>query len=85
MLATDIWHSTSAILGGVLLQCGAVLISVVMLRSSVFSKTTAWLGIVMHGLDLAHILCGLILARRRLCSAFNRRTALSGLVYFGRP
>lgn len=61
LLAADIWHSTSAILGGVLLQCGAVLISVVMLRSSVFSKTTAWLGIVMHGLDLAHIVGGLLL------------------------
>lgn len=61
LMAADIWHSTSAILGGVLLQSGAVLISVAMLRSNVFSKTTAWLGIVMHGLDLAHILGGLIL------------------------
>jgi hypothetical protein len=59
IMAADIWHSTSAILGGVLLQCGAVLISVVMLRGGVFSKTTAWLGIVMHGLDLAHIVGGL--------------------------
>jgi len=58
IMAADIWHSTAAILGGVLLQCGAVLISVVMLRGGVFSKTTAWLGIVMHGLDGAHILCG---------------------------
>jgi len=61
LLAADIWHSTSAIIGGVLLQCGAVLISIVMLRSNVFSKTTAWLGIVMHGLDLAHIVGGLFL------------------------
>ena len=61
LLASDIWHSTSAILGGVLLQCGAVLISVVMLRGSVFSKTTAWLGIVIHGLDLAHIVGWLLL------------------------
>jgi len=61
LLAADIWHSTSAIVGGVLLQCGAVLISVVMLRSNVFSRTTAWLGIVMNGLDLAHIACGLFL------------------------
>ena len=61
LLAADIWHSTSAILGGVLLQCGALLISVVMLRGNVFSKTTAWLGIVMHGLDLAHIVGGLLL------------------------
>ncbi len=59
IMAADIWHSTGAILGGVLLQCGAVLISVVMLRGSVFSKTIAWLGIIMHGLDLVHIVGGL--------------------------
>jgi hypothetical protein len=61
IMAADIWHSTGAILGGVLLQCGAVLISVVMLRGGVFGKATAWLGIVMHGLDLAHIVVGLFL------------------------
>lgn len=61
IMAADIWHSTGAILGGVLLQCGAVLISVAMLRGGVFSKATAWLGIVMHGLDLAHIVGGLFL------------------------
>lgn len=59
IMAADIWHSTGAILGGVLLQCGAVLISIVMLRGNIFSKTTAWIGIVMHGLDLAHIIGGL--------------------------
>ena len=58
IMASDIWHSTSAILGGVLVQAGAVLISLVMLRGSVFSKTTAWLGIVMHTIDLAHIIGG---------------------------
>jgi hypothetical protein len=61
IMAADLWHSTGAILGGMLLQCGAVLISVVMLRGNVFSKTTAWLGIIMHGLDLAHIVGGLYL------------------------
>ena len=60
-MAADIWHSTGAILGGVLLQCGAVLISVAMLRGAIFNKATALLGIVMHGLDLAHILGGLFL------------------------
>lgn len=59
LMAADIWHGTGAILGGVLLQCGAVLISAVMLRGGVFSKTTAWLGIAMHSLDLAHIVFGL--------------------------
>jgi len=59
IMATDIWHGTGAILGGALLQSGAVLICIVMLRSGVFGKATAWLGIVMHGLDLAHIILGL--------------------------
>jgi len=61
IMAADIWHSTAAILGGVLLQCGAVLICVVMLRGSVFGKVTAWLGIVMHALDGAHIVGGQIM------------------------
>jgi hypothetical protein len=61
ILATDIWHGTGAIMGGVLVQSSAVLISVVMLRSSVFSRTTAYLGILMHGLDLARIVFGLFL------------------------
>jgi hypothetical protein len=61
VMAADIWHNTGAILGGILTQCGAVLISIAMLRGGVFSKATAWLGIVMHGLDLAHIVGGLFL------------------------
>jgi hypothetical protein len=61
LMANDIWHSTGAILGGILMQCGAVLISMVMLRGGVFSKATGWLGIVMHGLDLAHIVGGQML------------------------
>jgi hypothetical protein len=46
-------------LGGILVQSAAVLISVVMLRGKEFSRTTAYLGIVMHGVDLAHIVLGL--------------------------
>lgn len=48
----------ASIIGGLLLQTGAVLISVVMLRSNVFSKTVAYVGIVTHGLDLAHGVLG---------------------------
>jgi hypothetical protein len=55
VLNTDIWHGTSAYLGGLLVQTGAVWISVVMLRG-VFGKVTAWVGITTHGLDLVHIL-----------------------------
>jgi hypothetical protein len=61
LLAADIWHATGAIIGGILVQCGAVLICIVMLRGGVFNKPTAWLGIVIHGFDLAHIIGGLLL------------------------
>lgn len=58
IMASDIWHATGAIIGGILAQCGAVLICIVMLRGGVFGKVTAYIGIVMHGLDLAHIALG---------------------------
>jgi hypothetical protein len=54
VLATDIWHGTGAYIGGLLLQSGAVWISVVMLRG-VFSRWTAYIGIFTHGLDALHI------------------------------
>ena len=58
VMATNIWQNTGAVVGAVLLQIGAVIICWVMLRGGVFSKGTAWLGLVMHSLDLAHLLCG---------------------------
>jgi len=58
ILASDIWHGTGSFLGGALAQSGAVLICVLMLRTGVLGKATAWLGILMHGLDLAHIVLG---------------------------
>ena len=58
IIASDMWHGTGAIMGGILLQSAAVLISVVMLRGKIFSKVTAYVGILTHGLDLAHIIIG---------------------------
>lgn len=60
-ISTDTWHSTSARIGGVLLQLAGVLISVAMLRTRVFSRLTGYLGVAANGLDLAHILVGLFL------------------------
>jgi hypothetical protein len=54
ILASDMWHGTGAFIGGVLLESGALLISVVMLQSKVFSTAIAYTGILTHGLDLAH-------------------------------
>lgn len=55
ILASDLWHGTGAVVGGILLQAGGVVICAVMLRSRVFGKAIAYLGIVTYGLDLAHI------------------------------
>ena len=56
ILASDMWHGSGAIVGGILLQTGALLMSVVMRQSPNFSKATAYVGMVTHGLDLLHIL-----------------------------
>jgi hypothetical protein len=55
------WHGTGAKIGGLLLQTGALLISVVMLRTSIFNRFTALTGIVTHGLDLLHLIIGFFL------------------------
>jgi hypothetical protein len=60
ILAADMWHGTGAIIGGILLQTAAVWVSVLMLRGNVFGKPTAYVGILTHGLDLAHIIAGLL-------------------------
>ncbi len=55
ILASDMWHGSGAIVGGMLLQTGTLLISIAMLHNPGFGKWTAWVGIVTHGLDLLHI------------------------------
>ncbi len=59
LMAADMWHSTGAAFGGVIIEVGAILISLVMLRDTVFSRTTAWVGLTTHGLDLTQIVLGL--------------------------
>jgi len=61
ILASDMWHGTGARIGGLFLQTGAVLISIVMLKNNSFNKLTAVTGIITHGLDLAHIIIGFFL------------------------
>ena len=59
LLAADMWHATGALVGGILIESGALLISVVMLRSTVFGRATAVIGLVTHGLDATQMLVGL--------------------------
>jgi hypothetical protein len=60
IFSTDIWHGAGPQVGGILVQAGALIISILMLRGNVFSKLTAYTGIIMHGLDLAHIIIGFL-------------------------
>jgi hypothetical protein len=61
ILASDMWHGTGAIIGGFLIQIGALLFSFVMLRGKVFNKFTAYVGIITHGLDFAHLIFLLVI------------------------
>jgi hypothetical protein len=54
ILASDMWHGTGAIFGGILIQFGALVFSILMLPGNVFSRLTAYVGIITHGLDFAH-------------------------------
>ncbi len=56
VIASDMWHSTGAFMSGIFLQGATTLISFLMLRGRVFGKATAWVGLLGHGLDLAHVL-----------------------------
>jgi hypothetical protein len=60
VMASNVWRHTGAVIGAVLLQSAAVLICYVMLKG-VFSRRIAWLGLIMHGMDLVHLLCGAFL------------------------
>jgi hypothetical protein len=52
LIAADMWNSTGAYMGGILLQGSGVMISVIMLRSRDFHKITAIAGLLGNGLDL---------------------------------
>jgi hypothetical protein len=54
VLASDMWHGTGAVLGGILIQFGALLFSILMLPGNVFNRLTAYVGIITHGLDFVH-------------------------------
>ncbi len=60
VLAADMWHASGAFTGGLLGQVGMLLASLLMLRDPAFGRATAWAGVVTHGLDLLHILVGML-------------------------
>ena len=58
ILVSDMWHGTGATIGSILIQVATTLISIAMLSSNAFGKSTAYVGIATHGLDLARLLLG---------------------------
>jgi hypothetical protein len=57
VISADFWNSSGAYMGGILLQGAGVMISMIMLRSTDFSKITAYAGLIGNGLDLLqHVL-----------------------------
>lgn len=57
VIASDMWNSSAAYMGGILLQGSGVMISVIILRSKDFSKVTAWSGLLGNGFDfIQHVL-----------------------------
>ena len=56
ILAADMWHSTGAYVGGLMVQVGAVLICLVMMKNRSFGKLAGWLGVAAHGIDLVHLI-----------------------------
>jgi hypothetical protein len=63
VLSKDMWHGTSAFIGGILLQTGGVLFSISMIRGKVFNKITGYVGVLIFGLDLIHILIAAVLPK----------------------
>ena len=61
MLASDMWINTGAIIRGVLIETGAIIFSVLMLKTLIFNRATGWIGLLTHGFDLSSILTGLFL------------------------
>jgi len=61
IIASNEWHSTSWLMAGILLQGGALLFSILMLRRKKFHRITGILGILANGLDLIQHLLKLFL------------------------
>lgn len=60
ILSKDMWHGTSAFIGGILLQTGGILFSLSMIRGNVFNKIVGYTGVLIFGMDLIHIFIAFI-------------------------
>lgn len=58
LLASNMWNMTGAVVGGILIQIGALGISILMLKDVFWGKAIAIIGIITHSIDLLHFFVG---------------------------
>ena len=58
LLAANMWENTGAVVSGILTEAGAILFSVIMVRTRVFNRVTGWLSVVTHCFDFSSNLLG---------------------------
>ena len=61
VLASDMYHSSAGAVGGILLLGGSLILSGLMIKSDVFGKGTAIVGLIGNGTDLLRVLLNLFL------------------------
>ncbi len=76
ILAADMFHGTGAMIGRFLVQVGALIFSIAMLRGEAFNKFTGYVGTIAHGLDLVHVSILLIIP-----TTGNLLMAVAGTLY----
>lgn len=59
MLASDMWINTGAIIRGLLIETGAIIFSILMLKTLIFNRATGWVGLLTHSFDFLSILIGI--------------------------
>ncbi|MBN1499806.1 MAG: hypothetical protein JW982_06620 [Spirochaetes bacterium] len=62
MLAEDMWINTGSIIRGILIEAGAVIFSILMLKTLIFNKATGIVGLLTHGFDFMSIIIGIFYA-----------------------
>lgn len=60
ILAGSMWNSSGGFVAGIFMQGGFMFVSDVMLRTTMFSKWTAWAGMLSNGFDLLHVFVTLV-------------------------
>ena len=59
MLASDMWINTGAIIRGILIEAGAIIFSILMLKTLIFNKATGLVGLLTHVFDILSIIIGI--------------------------